>query len=52
MSKLKIIRHSKQLELNLFSEKEPELYLERSYSGLLWDALDRKYQRTAPEAHS
>lgn len=38
-------KNAGQLELNLFGEKTPELYLERSYSGLLWDALDHEYQR-------
>jgi len=32
-------------QLDLFGDnKEPELYLERSFSGLLWDALDRQYR--------
>jgi transposase len=34
-----------QLKLDLFGDREPELYLERSYSELLWDALDREYRR-------
>lgn len=31
-------------QLNLFVDKEPEVYLERSYSGFLWEALDRAYR--------
>jgi hypothetical protein len=41
----KEVKNAGQLELNLFGGTEPELYLERSYSGLLWDALEREYQR-------
>jgi hypothetical protein len=39
------VKNDGQLKLDLFGNKEPELYLERSYSGLLWDALDREYRR-------
>jgi hypothetical protein len=41
----KEVKNAGQLELDLFGDKEPALYLERSYSGLLWDALDREYRR-------
>ena len=33
-----------QLRLDLFGNQEPELYLERSFSELLWDALNRQYR--------
>jgi hypothetical protein len=37
-------------QLDLFGDnKEPELYLERSFSGLLWDALDRQYRHIGLE---
>jgi hypothetical protein len=45
---VRVLSHS--VEGLLKPDKVPELYLKRSYSGLLWDALDREYQRTAPEA--
>ena len=38
-----------QLELDLFGDKEPKLYLDHSYSGLLWDVLDREYRRIGLE---
>jgi transposase len=41
----KEVKSAGQLELDLFGGKKPELYLERSYSGLLWDTLDREYRR-------
>jgi hypothetical protein len=40
----KELKSAGQLELDLFGCTEPKLYLERSYSGLLWDALDRVYR--------
>ena len=42
-------KNAGQLELDLFGGKEPELYLERSYSGILWEALDREYRRIGLE---
>ena len=36
-------------QLDLFDGKEPELYLEGSYSGLLWDALDSEYRHLGLE---
>ncbi len=39
------VKSAGQLKLDLFGDIEPELYLERSYSGLLWDVLGREYQR-------
>jgi hypothetical protein len=37
-------------QLDLFGDnKEPELYLERSFSGLLWEALDRQYRHIGLE---
>jgi len=45
----KKVKNAGQLELDIFSGKEPELYLERSYSGILWEALDREYRRIGLE---
>jgi hypothetical protein len=43
------VKGAGQLELDLFGSKGPELYLDRSYSGFLWDALDREYRRIGLE---
>jgi hypothetical protein len=44
LSRAQEVKSAGQLKLDLFGDKEPELYLERSFSGLLWDALDREYR--------
>ena len=45
VSRAKEVKDAAQLKFDLFEDKEPEVYLERSYSGLLWEVLSRVYRR-------
>ena len=42
------MKDAAQLKLGLFDDKEPAVYLERLYSGLLWEALSSAY-RCSPD---
>ena len=44
VSRAKEIKDAAQRKLDLFEYKEREVYLESSYSGLLWEVLSRAYQ--------
>jgi hypothetical protein len=44
VARAKEVKDAAQRKFDFFDGPEPELYLERSYSGLLWEVLDSTYR--------